>query len=366
MMQTIADLKDRLGVAPTCAAMGVARSNFYRHQRPQAVAAPRRPSPRALSPTERETALAVLHEPRFVDLAPPQVYTRLLDEDRYLCSERTLYRILEANTEVRERRDQLRHPVYQKPELLATAPNQVWSWDITKLLGPVKWTYFYLYVLLDIFSRYVTGWLLATQESNALAKQLIEETCRRQGIKPGQLTTHTDRGPSMTSKPVALLLADLGILKSLSRPHTSNDNPYSEAQFKTLKYRPEFPDRFGSLQDGRGFCQTFFRWYNTEHHHSGIGMMTPEAVHYGRASGIIAARQQTLDTAFARHPERFVRNPPRHQEVPHEAWINPPKKNTALPVPSGSPIPSSVDLEAIVHANLVHTEVNPVTKKVLH
>ncbi len=366
MMQTIADLKDRLGVAPTCAAMGVARSNFYRHQRPPGVAAPRRPSPRALSPTERETALAVLHEPRFVDLAPPQVYTRLLDEDRYLCSERTLYRILEENTEVRERRDQLRHPVYQKPELLATAPNQVWSWDITKLLGPVKWTYFYLYVLLDIFSRYVTGWLLATQESAALAKHLIEETCRRQGIKPGQLTTHSDRGPSMTSTPVALLLADLGVTKSLSRPQTSNDNPYSEAQFKTLKYRPEFPDRFGSLQDGRGFCQTFFRWYNTEHHHSGIGMLTPEAVHYGRAPVIIAARQQTLDTAFARHPERFVRNPPRHQEVPQQAWINPPKAKPALQGAPGSTIATPADLQVVAPLNLLQTEVNPLTKKVLH
>jgi len=366
MMQTVADVKARLGVAPTCAAMGVARSNFYRHQRPPGVAAPRRPSPRALSPTERETALAVLHEPRFVDLAPAQVYTQLLDEDRYLCSERTLYRILAENQEVRERRDQLRHPVYQKPELLATAPNQVWSWDITKLLGPVKWTYFYLYVLLDIFSRYVTGWLLATQESNALAKQLIAETCRRQAIDPGQLTAHSDRGPSMTSKPVALLLADLGIIKSLSRPHTSNDNPYSEAQFKTLKYRPEFPDRFGSLQDGRGFCRTFFGWYNTEHHHSGIGMLTPEAVHYGRAPVIIAARQQTLDTAFARHPERFVRNPPRHQEVPQQVWINPPKARTDLQGAPGSTIATPADLQVVVPLNLLQTEVNPRTKRVVH
>jgi putative transposase len=256
--------------------------------------------------------------------------------------------------------------VYQKPELLATAPNQVWSWDITTLRGPVKWTSYYLYVLLDIFSRYVTGWLLATQESAALAKHLIEETCRRQGIKPGQLTTHTDRGPSMTSKPVALLLADLGIIKSLSRPQTSNDNPYSEAQFKTLKYRPEFPDRFGSLQDGRGFCQTFFRWYNTEHHHSGIGMLTPEAVHYGRAPVIIAARQHTLDTAFARHPERFVRNPPRHQEVPQQTWINPPKAKPALQGAPGSTIATPADLRVVIPMNLLQTEVNPRTKRVVH
>ena len=365
-MQTVAAVKDRLGVAPTCAALGVARASFYRHQRPQAVSAPRRTPPRALSPTERETALAVLHEPRFVDLAPAQVYTRLLDEGRYLCSERTLYRILDANTEVRERRDQLRHPGYQKPELLATAPNQVWSWDITKLLGPVKWTDSYLYVLLDIFSRYVPGWLLATQESAALAKQLIAETCRRQGIDPGQLTTHSDRGPAMTSTSVALLLADLGVTKSLSRPQTSNDNPYSEAQFKTLKYRPEFPDRFGSLQDGRGFCRTFFGWYNTAHHHSGIGMMTPEAVHYGRAPRIIAARQKTLDTAFALHPERFVRNPPRHQDVPQQAWINPPKAKTDLQGAPGSTIATPANPRVVVPMNLLQTEVSPLTKRVVH
>ena len=365
-MQTVADVKDRLGVAPTCAAMGLARSSFYRHQRPQPVSAPRRPPPRALSVAEREHTLAVLHEPRFVDLAPAQVYTRLLDEDRYLCSERTLYRILAANQEVRERRDQLRHPVYQKPELLATAPNQVWSWDITKLLGPVKWTAYYLYVLLDIYSRYVTGWMLATQESNALAKHLIAETCRRQGIEPGQLTTHSDRGPSMTSKPVALLLADLGVTKSFSRPHTSNDNPYSEAQFKTLKYQPGFPERFGSLQHGRGYCQTFFGWYNTEHHHSGIGMMTPEAVHYGRAPLIVAARQKTLDTAFALHPERFVRNPPLHQEVPQRVWINPPKARTDLQVAPGSTIVSPADLRSAVPMNLLQAEVSPLTKRVVH
>jgi putative transposase len=344
----------------------VARSSFYRHQRPQAVRAARRPSPRALSAAERERTLAVLHEPRFVDLAPAQVYTRLLDEDRYLCSERTLYRILEANTEVRERRDQLRHPVYQKPELLATAPNQVWSWDITKLLGPVKWTYYYLYVLLDIYSRYVPGWLLATQESAALAKQLIAETCRRQAIDPGQLTTHSDRGPSMTSTSVALLLADLGVTKSLSRPHTSNDNPYSEAQFKTLKYRPDFPERFGSLQDGRGFCRTFFGWYNTEHHHSGIGMMTPAAVHHGQAPRIIAARQHTLDKAFALHPERFVRNPPLHQQVPQQAWINPPKAKTDLQVFPGSTIAMPTDLRVVIPMNLLQTEVGPRTQRVVH
>jgi putative transposase len=366
VIQTVADIRDLLGVAPTCAAMGLPRSSFYRSQRPQPVRAARRSPPRALSAAERQTALAVLHEPRFVDLAPAQVYTRLLDEDRYLCSERTLYRILEANKEVRERRDQLRHPAYQKPELLATAPNQVWSWDITKLLGPVKWTYYYLYVLMDIFSRYVTGWMLATQESSALAKQLIAETCRRQGIDPGQLITHSDRGPSMTSKPVALLLADLGVTKSLSRPYTSNDNPYSEAHFKTMKYRPDFPGRFGSIQDGRGYCRRFFSWYNTEHHHSGIGMMTPEAVHYGRAPMIIAARQRILDKAFALHPERFVSNPPLHQQVPQQAWINPPKPKTNLAVSPGSTIAPPADPRIAASINLLQTEVNPLTKKVVH
>jgi putative transposase len=365
-MQTIIEVKDRLGVAPTCAAMGLPRASFYRNQRPQPVRAARNSPPRALSSAERQTALAVLHEPRFVNLAPAQIYTQLLDEDRYLCSERTFYRILEANKEVRERRDQLRHPAYQKPELLATAPNQVWSWDITKLLGPVKWTYYYLYVLMDIFSRYVTGWLLATKESSALAKQLIGATCRRQGIDPGQLITHSDRGPSMTSKPVALLLSDLGVTKSLSRPYTSNDNPYSEAHFKTMKYRPDFPSRFGSIQDGRGYCRRFIGWYNTEHHHSGIGMMTPEDVHYGRAPIIIATRQKTLDKAYSLHPERFVSKPPLHQEVPKEAWINPPKPKTDLEVAPGSTISIPGNPRIAASIDLLQTEVSPLTKRVIH
>ena len=308
----------------------------------------------------------MLHEPRFVDRAPAQARAQLLDKGRYLCSERTLYRILEAHQEVREHRDQLRHPVYRKPELLATAPNQVWSWDITKLFGPVKWTYYYLYVLLDIFSRYVTGWLLATQESAVLATPLIKETCRRQGIASGQLTTHTDLGSSMTSKPFALLLADLGITKSLSQPHTSNDNPFSEAHLKTLKYQPGFPERFGSIQDGRGHCRTFFGWYNTEHRHSGIGMMPPEAVHYGRAPGILAARQRTLDQAFVRHPERFVRNPLAPRNVPQEVWINPPQMKPDRHVAPGSTIIRPVDPQVVVPANLFHTEVTPLTKNVRH
>ncbi len=323
-MRTVAEMGPRLGVVPTCAAMGIPRSTYYRHQQPRTKQALRPTPTRALSQAEQQEVLAVLHDPQFVDEAPGHVYARLLDEGRYLCSERTMYRILADNAEVRERRNQLRHPVYRKPELLATGPNQVWSWDITKLLGPVKWTYYYLYVILDIFSRYVPGWLLARVESAALAKQLIEETCNRQGISQDQLIIHSDRGPSMTSKTVALLLSDLGITKSLSRPHVSNDNPYSEAQFKTLKYRPGFPHRFGSEQDGRAHCRAFFTWYNTEHRHSGIGMMTPEAVHYGRASHIHMARQRTLDIAYALHPERFVKSPPSPPELPATAWINPP------------------------------------------
>lgn len=329
-MRSISEMGPRLGVAPACAAMGIPRSTYYRHQSPRPQKAARPMPARALSPVERQEVLSVLHDPRFVDEAPGHVYARLLDEGRYLCSERTMYRILADNAEVRERRNQLRHPVYHKPELLATAPNQVWSWDITKLLGPVKWSYYYLYVILDIFSRYVAGWLLARVESAALAKQLIEETCQRQGVSRDQLTMHSDRGPSMTSKTVALLLSDLGVTKSLSRPHVSNDNPYSEAQFKTLKYRPGFPHRFGSEQDARAHCRSFFNWYNTEHRHSGVGMMTPEAVHYGRASHIHSERQKTLDMAYVLHPERFVKSPPSPPQLPTMAWINPPKEKSAL------------------------------------
>jgi putative transposase len=275
----------------------------------------------------------VLHEPRFVDLAPAEVYATLLDEGRYLCSERTFYRILATNAEVRERRDQLRHPHYAAPELLATRPNELWSWDITKLLGPTKWTYFYLYVLLDVFSRYVVGWLLAQRESARLAEKLIGESCERQEIVPGQLTVHADRGAAMTSKPVALLLADLGVTKSHSRPHVSNDNPYSESQFKTLKYRPEFPDRFGSLEHGRSFCGDFFPWYNTEHHHVGLGLFTPHDVHYGLAEAKREQRAHVLAAAFAKYPERFPGGLPRPKAVPTAVWINPPAKRAEVGEP---------------------------------
>jgi putative transposase len=248
----------------------------------------------------------------------------LLDEETYLCSERTMYRVLADQGEVRERRNQLRHPSYEKPELLATQPNQVWSWDITKLKGPRKWTYYYLYVILDIFSRYVPGWLIAVRESATLAKRLFSETVDKQRIEPGALTIHADRGPSMRSKLVAQLLADLSITKTHSRPYVSNDNPYSESQFKTLKYRPEFPGRFGSQEDARAFLGPFFNWYNDEHRHSGIGMLTPATVHYGKASDALAQRDRVLEQAYRDHPERFVRGQPTPQPLPGAAWINPP------------------------------------------
>lgn len=240
-----------------------------------------------------------------------------------------MYRILEAEDEVKERRNQLEHPSYAKPELLATRPNEVWSWDITKLKGPVKWTYFYLYVILDIFSRYAVGWMLAARESATLAKRLIEATCQKQVIAEEQLTLHADRGSSMKSKCVAMLLSDLGVTKTHSRPHVSNDNPFSESQFKTLKYRPEFPSRFGGIEDARAFCAAFFQWYNTQHHHSALGWLTPEDVHYGRGPRLVEARQQVLDAAHARHPERFVRKRPEAPQLPEAVWINPPARITA-------------------------------------
>jgi putative transposase len=321
------ELSPEVGTAAACRSLDIARPTYYRRlgARIEETPIPRPAPPRALSALERQEVLDVLHEDRFVDKAPTEVYATLLDEGIYHCSVRTMYRVLDDAGEIRERRDQARHPHYKAPELLATAPNQVWSWDITKLLGPVKWSYFYLYVILDIFSRYVVGWMIAPHESSALAKRLIAETCEKQNVLPGQLTIHADRGPSMKSKPVALLLADLGITKSHSRPHVSDDNPFSESQFKTLKYRPGFPDRFGSIQDGRSFCQDFFLWYNCEHRHGGIGLLTPEMVHYGKAEVVTSQRQIVLASAFDAHPERFVRGMPMPPSLPEAAWINKPK-----------------------------------------
>ena len=327
-MSGVAYLAPLVGIVAACVMLSVARASYYRSLAPR-VARPRASPPRALSGGERQQVLDVLHEPRFVDLAPAEVYATLLDENRYLCSERTMYRVLAANAEVRERRDQLRHKNHPRPELLATRPNELWSWDITKLLGPAKWTYFYLYVILDVFSRYVVGWMIATEESAALAKKLIGETCARQGIEPSQLTLHADRGSSMTSKSVALLLADLGVTKTHSRPYVSNDNAFSESAFKTLKYRPDFPERFGCIEHTRGHCGPFFDWYNREHRHGSLGLCTPHDVHYGLAAATIARRTDVLDTAFAAHPERFTRGRPVPAEPPNEVWINKPVQEVA-------------------------------------
>jgi putative transposase len=326
-MAAVRGLASSVGIRAACDALQLPRASYYRERRasgsPSVVAS--RPLPaRALRPAERETVLAHLHEERFQDRSPAAVYATLLDEGRYHCSIRTMYRFLKQEGESGERRDQLTHPPYQKPELLATAPNQLWSWDITKLLGPAKWTYFYLYVILDVFSRYVTGWMVAMREGAELAKRLIEESCVKQQIQRGQLTLHADRGTSMSSKPVAFLLADLGVTKTHSRPHVSDDNPYSESQFRTLKYRPEFPDRFGCIQDSRAFCQGFFRWYNEEHRHSGLALLTPAMVHYGQTARILEQRQTVLDVAYRAHPERFVRQAPKPLSVPTEVWINKP------------------------------------------
>jgi putative transposase len=330
--EAIAELTPILGsVRAACRAAGRPQANHYRRHRqspkPDRPARQRNPQPRALSQAERDGVRAVLNSPTFVDKAPASVYHELLDEGVYLCSPSTMYRILRVHNEVRERRRQAVHPARVKPELVAIQPNQCWSWDITKLRGPAKWTYYYLYVIIDIYSRYVVGWLIADAESKVLAERLLADTIAKQGIDRDQLTIHADNGSSMASKPVAFLLADLGVTKSHSRPHTSNDNPYSESHFRTLKYRPDFPDTFGCIEDARAFCQQFFTWYNTEHYHSGIAWLHPVDVHYGQAETVRAVRADVLDAAYARNPERFVRNPPHPAALPVAAWINKPTTN---------------------------------------
>ena len=327
----IAELAPTVGVRAASQALGAAQASYYRrhrHSPPPERPAPTphrdRPQPRALTQAERQAVLDQLHSDRFVDVSPAEVWATLLDEGVYLGSISTFYRLLRAAGQSRERRRQAIHPATVKPELVATAPNQVWSWDITKLHGPAKWTYYYLYVILDIFSRYVVGWMLASRESAALAEVLIRQTFAKQGIGAGQLTIHADRGSSMTSKPVAFLLADLGVTQSHSRPHVSDDNPFSEAQFKTLKYRPDFPDRFDSIEAARRHCQVFFAWYNDEHRHTGLGLHTPADVHYGTAEAVRDKRAAVLDDAYTAHPERFVRKPPQPPQLPTASWINPP------------------------------------------
>jgi len=330
--QCVEELTPIIGTRPACRALGAAPATVYRRRRP-AQPKPRRPTPvppRALSEAERSAVLAELHSQRFVDCAPAQVYARLLDEGRYLCSERTMYRLLEAqHGGVRERRAQREHPAYVKPELLAERPNELWSWDISKLKGPRKWSWFYLYVILDVFSRYVVAWTVQYRELAALAEALIAQACEQQQIERQQLTLHADRGIAMTSKPVAFLLADLGVLKTHNRPYASSDNPYSEANFKTLKYRPEFPERFDTIEQAREHCRRFFHWYNHEHHHSGIGLMTPAAMHYGQAQELYDRRADVLTAAYERNPERFVRKLPTPPELPTAAWINRPENKEA-------------------------------------
>ena len=316
-------------MAAACRGLGVSRATLYRRREPDPGPQQPRPTPaRALSESERGRVLDVLTSPRFVDRSPAEVLATLLDEKKYLCSERTMYRILAAEQPVRERRDQLKHPKYKKPQLMATAPNQIWSWDITKLLGPKKWTYYSLYVLLDIYSRYAVGWMVADRENSALAGHLIKETCAKHGVEPKVLTLHSDRGSPMTSKCTAQLLADLGVTRSLSRPQVSDDNPFSEAQFKTLKYHPGFPGRFDGIDHARRHCQSFFPWYNAEHRHGGIAMLTPADVHYGRAEQMLERRRRTLESAWAAHPERFVRGTPTPEVLPQAVWINPPHPPT--------------------------------------
>lgn len=329
--QAVTELASQLGVRAACEALGAAQASYYRRHRhspaparPAPISHRQRRQPRALSAAEQQAILDTLHSDRFADMAPAEVWATLLDEGVYLGSISTFYRLLRGAGESRERRRQATRPATVKPELVAHQQNSVWSWDITKLRGPAKWTYYYLYVILDIFSRYAVGWMIATRESAALAEVLIQQTCTKQGIGRDQLTIHADRGSSMTSKAVAFLLADLGITQSHSRPHVSNDNPFSEAQFKTLKYRPDFPSQFDSIEDARRHCQAFFAWYNDEHRHTGLGLHTPADVHYGLTEVIHDKRATILTNAYATHPERFVRKPPEPPKIPKTSWINRP------------------------------------------
>jgi len=326
-MSTVRQLAAVVGVVAACAALGVSRATFYRStNRTETTAGTRTSPPRALTAGERARALDVLNSERFCDASPAEIYATLLDEGEYICSERTFCRILQEEYQIRERRNQLRHPAYVKPELLATGPRQVWTWDITKLRTQRKWEYLFLYVLLDIYSRYVVGWMVAEHENAEHAKRLIAETCRKEDIREGTLTIHSDRGAPMMSKTLAQLLADLAITKSHSRPHVSNDNPFSESQFKTLKYWPGFPGRFSSIFHATTFLREFFEWYNLRHPHEGIAMLTPAVVHSGRAQDVLEARQAVLDKAYREHPERFVRQRPVVGELPEAVFINPPPK----------------------------------------
>ncbi len=341
-MEAVTTFSTEVGVAGACESLGVARSSYYRRLRPKAAPEKRQKSGRALSEAEREHVLQIMNSKEFCDTTPRQIWATLLDRGTYLAHWRTMYRILSDNGEVKERRNQLRHPHYETPELLATRPNELWSWDITRLRGPEKWSYYYLYVILDVFSRFVVGWMVANRENASLARELIETTCQRQDVERNTLTIHADRGSPMTSKTVTQLLVDLEIEKTHSRPHVSNDNPYSEAQFKTMKYRPEYPKRFGSIMDARNWAGEFFIWYNEIHHHSGIGLMPPKAVHYGEDVALRRQRSLVLDAAYTAHPERFVRGKSILPPLPEAVWINKPKET---PENNGVPQENEVVIE---------------------
>jgi len=327
MIEAAETLGEKVGTSAACRALGVPRSTLYRARNPKTASGPRPAPPRALSQDEKAAVRAELNSERFCDYAPREVYSTLLDEDTYYCHWRTMYRIQEEHGEVRERRDQCRRPAAPKPTLEATGPNQLWSWDITRLKGPSGIQY-YLYAVIDVFSRYVVGWMIASKESAELAEKLIMETCTKQGIEPKHLTLHADRGSAMRSKTVAQLLIDLGVAKSHSRPYTPTDNPYSEAHFKTLKYRPDYPQQFDGIIQARRWARAFFDWYNQEHHHSGLGLMTPATVHHGQVESVRENRQQVLETAYAAHPERFVGGKPTPPQVPEKVWINQPTKES--------------------------------------
>jgi len=331
MIAVAEQLAEQVGVSRACDVLDVPRSTLYRSRQPRPEPKPRPTPSHALTESERAEVREVLNSERFMDQSPHQVYAILLDEERYLASVSTMYRVLRAHNEVRERRAVRQHPTYTKPELLATAPNQVWSWDITVMRGPRKWVHFALYTVLDIFSRYVVGWMIAETQTSELARLLVSKSAHKQGILPGQLTLHSDNGTPMKGKPLVGLLDELGIDRSHSRPHTSDDNPFSEAQFKTMKYRPDYPDRFPDIDVARQWARTFFGWYNDEHYHSGLNLLTPASVHYGEAQGVRERRQVTMAAAYAANPRRFAAGLPQVKGAPEAVWINPPAEAGNLP-----------------------------------
>jgi putative transposase len=372
MIKAAEELGEKVGVSEACRVLGVSRSSVYRARKGKGEPSPRPTPAWALSEEKKVEVHEMLNSERFCDSSPRQVYATLLDEGTYYCHWRTMYRILAEYDEVRERRRQRRHVKREKPELRATGPNQVWSWDITMLKGPRRRRY-YLYVIIDIFSRYVTGWMIARRESGELAEKLITETCAKQGIERDQLILHSDRGSAMRSKTVGDLLEDLGVTKSHSRPYTPTDNPYSESQFKTMKYRPDYPEEMEGIADARDWARMFFQWYNEEHRHTGLALMTPATVHYGQAESVQEKRQRVLDEAYAAHPERFVGGRPTPPQLPKEVWINQPQRDqdkdtlSAGPAVSdrepgaqaGSRAQSEASLDADEHLAIVERPLDP-------